>query len=77
MESRPNPPNITPVMSNETLNLITQYLSDIQKIGPRQLLLQRKMGRRLYEVLKNSDVEKLTAPELVDALLKTTNHHTG
>lgn len=72
MESRTNSPNITPVMSGETLDLITQYLNEIQQSGALQLLLQRKMGRRLYEVLKESKIDKLTVSEFVDALLKTT-----
>lgn len=65
-------PNITPVMSNESSALITDYLRILKETDIRELVEQKKMGSRLYEVLRKSNIQSLTETELVDALLKTT-----
>lgn len=65
-------PNITPVLSQETYDFIEDYLNMLKKSDINALRIQRKMGSRLYEVLKDSNINELSVTEFVDALLKTT-----
>lgn len=69
---KPGLANILPVLSKETYNLFGAYLDNIKNSDIEKLLISRQIGRRLYDVLKDSDISKLTIPEFIDAFFKTT-----
>jgi hypothetical protein len=69
--------NIIPVLSASTLERLNAYLKNIKEKSfadddLAKLVEQKVIGRRLYEVLKNSNMHYVRVPQLVDALLKTT-----
>jgi hypothetical protein len=67
-------PNIIPVLSQETYQMIDEHLREINLLnaGWDDLHQRQEIGGHLCAVLKRENVERLTVSSFIDALLKTT-----
>ncbi len=71
MESRQF--NFTPIMNQKWFAKVADYLRLLKRYNNNleYLLVHRRIGRRLYEVLRDSDIKNMDEVQLVAALFRT------